>query len=89
MEHWCDHPLGAAPLNDVTMLRFDTSRQTWRDVTGTAAMARALLAGGAPVNGHPDEPEMLDEAGRTPVQLSGIGQLGFPGKPDPAQVEPF
>ena len=44
---------------------------------------------GAPVNGHPDEPEMLDEAGRTPVQLSGIGQLGFPGKPDPAQVEPF
>lgn len=51
MEHWCDHPLGASPLSYVAMLRFDTSRLRWRDVTGTAEMASALIAAGAPVDG--------------------------------------
>jgi ankyrin repeat protein len=57
MQHWCDHPLGAEPLNYVAMLRFDTSRRIWRDVTGTGAMTRALLAAGAPENGRPGAPE--------------------------------
>jgi hypothetical protein len=57
MEHWCDHPLGAAPLSYVAMLRYDTSRMVWRDVTGTAEVAQALLDSGAPVNGQPGDPE--------------------------------
>jgi ankyrin repeat protein len=57
MQHWCDHPAGAAPLNYVAMLRFDTSTKIWREVPGTARLALALLAAGAPVNGHPGEPE--------------------------------
>ncbi len=57
MEHWCDHPKGASPLSYVAMLRYDTSRGAWRDVPGTGAVARALLAAGAPVNGEPGEPE--------------------------------
>jgi ankyrin repeat protein len=54
---WCDHPGGAAPLNYVAMLRYDTARNMWRDVPGTGAMARALLRAGAPVDGRPDDPE--------------------------------
>lgn len=57
MEHWCDHPRGAAPLNYVAMLRYDTSRGVWRDLPGTGAMARALLAAGAPVDGNPEDRE--------------------------------
>jgi ankyrin repeat protein len=57
LERWCDHPLGAAPLNYVAMLRYDTDRKIWRDVPGTADMASALLAAGAPVDGHHDESE--------------------------------
>jgi ankyrin repeat protein len=55
--HWCDHPQGASPLGYVAMMRFDTARGVWRDVPGTGAMARALLAAGAPVNGNPSDPE--------------------------------
>lgn len=55
MEHWCDHPLGANPLGYVAMLRYDTTRNQWRDVTGTAALARELLAAGAPVDGIPED----------------------------------
>lgn len=55
--HWRDHPLGAAPLNYVAMLRYDTAGKIWREVPGTAAMTRALLAAGAPVDGEPDTPE--------------------------------
>ncbi len=54
---WCDHPLGAAPLNYVAMLRCDTRRGIWRDVAGTGAMARELLAAGAPVDGDPRTPK--------------------------------
>jgi uncharacterized protein len=57
MEHWCDHPKGAAPLDYVAMLRFDTSTHTWRDVPGTARLTQALLAAGAPVNGNPSGSE--------------------------------
>lgn len=51
MVHWCDHPRGASPLGYVAMRRYDTSRGVWRDVPGAAAMARALLDAGAPVEG--------------------------------------
>lgn len=51
MVHWCDHPQGASPLGYVAMMRYDTSRGIWRDVPGTGAMARTLLAAGAPVEG--------------------------------------
>lgn len=57
MKHWCDHPKGAAPLNYVAMLQFDTSANLWREVTGTAELARALIAAGAPVNGQPGDSE--------------------------------
>jgi uncharacterized protein len=57
MEHWCDHPQGATPLSYVAMLRYDTSRDAWRDLPGTGAVARALLAAGAPVDGEPDDGE--------------------------------
>jgi uncharacterized protein len=53
MEHWCDHPRGASPLGYVAMLRYDTSTGEWRDVTGTGAIAQALLDAGAPVDGRP------------------------------------
>ena len=57
MEHWCDHPRGSSPLGYVAMRRYDTSRKEWRDVTGTAEVARVLLAAGAPVDGEPGERE--------------------------------
>jgi ankyrin repeat protein len=57
MTQWCDHPLGASPLNYVAMMRYDTSRDIWRDVPGAAALAGALLAAGAPVDGEPGGPE--------------------------------
>jgi hypothetical protein len=39
------------------MLRYDTARDVWRDVPGTAALARALLRAGAPVDGDPLDAE--------------------------------
>ncbi len=39
------------------MLRYDTSRQVWRDVVGTGAVARLLLAAGAPVDGEDGDRE--------------------------------
>jgi uncharacterized protein len=57
LQGWADHPLGATPLAYVAMLRFDTSRQIWGDVTGTGELTRALLSAGAPVDGHPDDRE--------------------------------
>lgn len=51
------HPLGASPLGYVAMLRFDTATRCWRDVAGTADLARLLLAAGAPVDGAPGDPE--------------------------------
>jgi len=57
MLSWCDHPQGASPLGYVAMLRYDTSRGIWRDVPGTAAIARALLKAGAPADGVPADAE--------------------------------
>lgn len=57
MEHWCDHPRGAPPLSYVAMMRYDTSRLRWRNITGTAEMATALIEAGAPVDGRPGDPE--------------------------------
>lgn len=57
MEHWCDHPKGASPLGYAAMLRYDTAGGSWRNLTGTAAIASALLQAGAPVDGEPEEPE--------------------------------
>ena len=57
MEHSCDHPRGASPLAYTAMLRYDTSRNAWRDVSGTAAVARALIEAGASVDGLPGDPE--------------------------------
>jgi len=33
MERSCDHPGGTSPLGYVAMLRYDTSRGEWRDVS--------------------------------------------------------
>jgi ankyrin repeat protein len=57
MKHWCDHPFGASPVSYVAMLRYDTSRLRWRNLAGTGEMSRALIAGGAPVDGRPGDPE--------------------------------
>lgn len=51
MENWCDHPMGASPLGYVAMNRFDTAHNRWRDLTGTAEMARKLIAAGAKIDG--------------------------------------
>jgi ankyrin repeat protein len=57
LRNWSDQPRGASPLGYVAMLRYDTARRLWREVTGTAALAEALLAAGAPVEGDPVDPE--------------------------------
>ncbi|HJU81518.1 MAG TPA: ankyrin repeat domain-containing protein [Acidimicrobiia bacterium] len=57
MEHWRDHPQGASPLGYLAMLPFDTARGIWRKAPGTGALARALLAAGAAVDGDPGSSE--------------------------------
>jgi ankyrin repeat protein len=57
MEHWCDHPRGASPLGYTAMLRYDTAHDAWRDVSGTGAVARTLIAAGAAVDGDAGEQE--------------------------------
>jgi ankyrin repeat protein len=57
MEHWSDHPRGASPLGYVAMLRYDTASGDWRDLPGTAAVARSLIEAGAPVDGEPGDRE--------------------------------
>lgn len=55
---WCDHCLGAAPLNYMAMLRFDAPRLGLTGpLEGTGEMAQLLLDSGAPVNGNPGESE--------------------------------
>src|SRR5579862_3996242 len=57
MEHWTDHH-GAEPLGYIAMLRFDARRLGLpQDLPGTGAVARALLAAGAPVNGQAGDQE--------------------------------
>lgn len=57
MQSWCDHPRGASPLGYVAMMRYDTTQGIWRDVAGTGALARSLLAAGALVDGEPGDAE--------------------------------
>lgn len=57
LEHWCDHPGGAAPLSFVAMLRCDNLNTIWKDVPGTGPMAQLLLDAGAPADGHPGDDE--------------------------------
>jgi hypothetical protein len=58
LEHWCDHPRGATPLGYVAMLRFDAPRLGLPPVeAGTEAVARMLVAAGAPVEGDADDRE--------------------------------
>jgi len=57
MEHRCDHPNGASPLGYTAMLRFDTSRGVWQDLSGTGDVAKVLLDAGAALNGHPEDTE--------------------------------
>ena len=56
MEHWCDHQVGADPLGYMAMLRFDHDRLGLpRELSGTGAMARALIEAGALVDGRPGD----------------------------------
>ncbi|MCE7008004.1 ankyrin repeat domain-containing protein [Kibdelosporangium philippinense] len=58
MEHWCDHKRGADVLGYMAMLRFDHERLGLpADLPGTAAMAKALIDAGAPVDGQPGDRE--------------------------------
>jgi uncharacterized protein len=57
LDRWQDHPAGATPLGFVAMLRYDTAARTWGDRPGSGAVARALLAAGAPVDGRPGDRE--------------------------------
>ena len=53
---WCDHR-GVTPLGYVAMMRYDTTCGAWREVQGTAALARELLRAGVPVDGAPGDAE--------------------------------
>jgi hypothetical protein len=57
MERWRDHK-AAEPLGFMAMLRFDHRRLGLpRDLPGTGAVAQALIAAGARVDGQPGDPE--------------------------------
>jgi uncharacterized protein len=58
MQHWCDHRRGVAPLNYIAMIGFDAHRLGLpRELPGTGAIARTLVAAGAPVDGEVGERE--------------------------------
>ncbi len=58
LEHFCDHPNGAAPLNYIAMLRFDAPRLGLTGaLPGTGAIAQALIDADAAVDGNPGESE--------------------------------
>ncbi len=58
LEQWCDHPKGVRPLQFIAMLRFDAERLGIAgELPRTGAIARALLAAGAPVDGEPGDRE--------------------------------
>lgn len=57
MEAWPGHPLGASPLGYLAMARYDAAAGRWRDVSGTGARARVLIAAGASAHGDPADRE--------------------------------
>jgi uncharacterized protein len=57
MAPWDGHKKGADVLGYLAMVRFDNDRRGLPDVAGTGAMAAALIAAGAPVDGHPGDTE--------------------------------
>ena len=55
---WCAHPKAPRPLAFIAMLRFEADRRGLSgDLPDTGAIARALLAAGAPVEGDPEDRE--------------------------------
>jgi ankyrin repeat protein len=57
MVNWRDHKR-AEPLGYIAMLRFDHRRlELPRELSGTGAVAQALIDAGAPVDGDPADPE--------------------------------
>jgi ankyrin repeat protein len=96
MAGWRDHRKGADVLGYLAMLRFDSRRLGLPgDLPGTGAMARALIEAGAPVDGHPGDPEtplitaasygdaevakVLIEAGADVNAVSAPNSGGVPG----------
>lgn len=61
-------------LGHVAMLGYDTSGKVWRDMPGTGAMAKALLAAGAPVDGRPDDREtpLITAASYGDVEVAAV-----------------
>jgi hypothetical protein len=58
MERSCGHQKGADPLGYTAMLRFNHQRLGLpRELSGTGAIARALIHAGGAVNGHPGDQE--------------------------------
>src|SRR5205085_5386215 len=58
MVNWTDHRLGANPLNYVAMIGFDHERLGLpENLTGTGAVAKALIDAGAPIDGLPGDSE--------------------------------
>ncbi|HEX6355447.1 ankyrin repeat domain-containing protein [Actinophytocola sp.] len=58
MEHWSDHRRGADVLGYLATLCLDHERLGLpRELPGTGTMAAALIAAGAPVDGHPGDRE--------------------------------
>src|SRR5215469_16635956 len=57
MQHWADRQCGE-PLGYIMMLRFDHDRLGLpAELPGTGAIAKALIAAGAPINGRPEDRE--------------------------------
>jgi ankyrin repeat protein len=56
MVNWADHRLGANPLNYIAMIGFDHERLGLpAELPGTGRIAAALIDGGAPVEGLPED----------------------------------
>ena len=65
------------------MLRFDTSTKLWREVDGTAALARALVEAGAPVDGLPGDHEtpLITAASYGDAEVLGFPTSSSPPRP--------
>lgn len=74
LQQWCEHPGGTSPLTYVASLRYDIASGLWRDVAGTGAMARALVAAGVPVDGAPGarETPLITAASYGDAAVAGV-----------------